>query len=226
MYAGTRPRHSATALPNAARSSRNTAMPISASVMMSSQLPLAPEPPASASVRSSEHPLSGLEYEPHSTVARGLAVRASDAYGLARNWSYADFHGCAPACTLPRTKSSSAALTSTPGWTNPPEPGRAAEADTDADGAPDAGGPTEPSGTEPAPDGGIVQWPADGRAAPAPVHTNPTVARVSSVAPAAVSQTTVRRRIDGPLRSAGIDAPGNRPAGRPVKRRGRCRSRR
>jgi hypothetical protein len=44
MYAGTRPRHSATARSNAARSSRNTAMPIAASVMMDSQLPLAPEP--------------------------------------------------------------------------------------------------------------------------------------------------------------------------------------
>src|SRR2546423_15103188 len=44
MYAGTRPRHNATARLNDVRSSRNTAMPISASVMMSSQLPLAPEP--------------------------------------------------------------------------------------------------------------------------------------------------------------------------------------
>src|SRR5256885_5637015 len=44
MYAGTRPRHSATARSKEGRSSRNTAMPISASVMMSSQLPLAPEP--------------------------------------------------------------------------------------------------------------------------------------------------------------------------------------
>src|SRR6266545_6514848 len=44
MYAGTRPRHRATALVNEARSSRNTEMPIKASVMMSSQLPLAPEP--------------------------------------------------------------------------------------------------------------------------------------------------------------------------------------
>src|SRR6266498_3915002 len=44
MYAGTRPRHSATARSKDPRSSRNTAMPISASVMISSQLPLAPEP--------------------------------------------------------------------------------------------------------------------------------------------------------------------------------------
>ena len=44
MYAGTRPRHSATARSNDALSSRNTAIPMSASVMMSSQLPLAPEP--------------------------------------------------------------------------------------------------------------------------------------------------------------------------------------
>src|SRR4051794_28176169 len=44
MYAGTRPRHSATALSNDALSSRNTAMPIAASVMMSSQLPFEPDP--------------------------------------------------------------------------------------------------------------------------------------------------------------------------------------
>src|SRR5947209_2124239 len=44
MYASTRPRHSDTARLNDVRSSRNTEMPISASVMMSSQLPLAPEP--------------------------------------------------------------------------------------------------------------------------------------------------------------------------------------
>src|SRR5262245_2310410 len=44
MYAGTRPRHSATARSNEGLSSRNTAIPMSASVMMSSQLPLAPEP--------------------------------------------------------------------------------------------------------------------------------------------------------------------------------------
>src|SRR5947208_12878740 len=44
MYAGTRPRHSDTARSNDGRSSRNTAIPMSASVMMSSQLPLAPEP--------------------------------------------------------------------------------------------------------------------------------------------------------------------------------------
>src|SRR6266542_2050162 len=190
MYAGTRPRHRATALVNEDRSSRNTEMPIKASVMMSSQLPLAPEPllstgrytvrsrvanrpafgqppgyvhlissaardqpapaqpvcsgalllvcvlrvadqasrssialaayrlsrvtyqtsasayAASASVRSSEQPLSGLEYEPHSTVARGRAVREREAYWLPRSWSKADFHGCAPACTLPRMKSS------------------------------------------------------------------------------------------------------------------------
>src|SRR5207248_4307452 len=43
-YAGTRPRHRLTARLNAVRSPRNTATPISASVMMSSQLPFAPEP--------------------------------------------------------------------------------------------------------------------------------------------------------------------------------------
>ena len=71
---------------------------------------------AIASSRSSVQPLLGLEYEPHSTIARGLAVRDSEAYRLAIIWSYAAFQGWAPACTLPRTKSSWARLTSTPGW--------------------------------------------------------------------------------------------------------------
>ena len=31
-------------------------------------------------------------------------------------WSYAAFQGCAPACTLPRMKSSCAVLRLTPGW--------------------------------------------------------------------------------------------------------------
>src|SRR2546423_7985009 len=44
MYAGTRPRHNASALLKITLSSRNTEMPMAASVMMSSQLPLAPEP--------------------------------------------------------------------------------------------------------------------------------------------------------------------------------------
>jgi hypothetical protein len=44
MYAGTRPRHSATAWSKDALSSRNTAIPIAASVMMDSQLPFALEP--------------------------------------------------------------------------------------------------------------------------------------------------------------------------------------
>src|SRR6266498_13825 len=209
MYAGTRPRHSATARSKDPRSSRNTAMPISASVMISSQLPLAPEPlistgrytvrsivakraapghppgyvyrissaardqpvpahpvcsgallllcvlivedqasmiwiafaayrasrvtyqtsasayAANASPRSSEQPLLGLEYEPHSTSARGWGVRDSEALPFAL--SSADFHGCAPACALGRAKSSCARLTSTPGWTKPPA-GRGAAA--------------------------------------------------------------------------------------------------
>src|SRR5436190_5169893 len=210
MYAGTRPRHNATARLNDVRSSRNTAMPISASVMMSSQLPLAPEPcsstgryalrsiaakraalghavvdlmisaardqpapaqpvcngallfvcvfsvadqtsmilmaaaayPASrvryqtsaspyaarASSRSSEQPLSGTEWEPQSTSARGAGARDSGADE--RNRSNAAFHGCAPACTLPRTKSNWAPPTRTPGWTNVP-PG---DADAEVDG--------------------------------------------------------------------------------------------
>ncbi|MFD0581490.1 hypothetical protein [Dactylosporangium darangshiense] len=70
---------------------------------------------AIASSRSSVQPLFGLEYEPHSTVARGFGVRLSDAYFEPIIWSYAAFHGCAPAWTLPRTKSSWAWLTSTPG---------------------------------------------------------------------------------------------------------------
>jgi hypothetical protein len=35
-----------------------------------------------ASSRSSVHPLLGLEYEPHSTVARGFGTRVSEAYRL------------------------------------------------------------------------------------------------------------------------------------------------
>ncbi|GFN07255.1 hypothetical protein Smic_58110 [Streptomyces microflavus] len=58
----------------------------------------------------------GLEYEPHSTIARGLAVRDREAYLLPIIWSYAPFQGWAPACTLPRTKSSWGRLTRTPGW--------------------------------------------------------------------------------------------------------------
>src|SRR5256886_5894698 len=199
MYAGTRPRHSASALSKDALSSRNTEIPMAASVMMSSQLPLAPEPlmntgrytvrsmvanrpafgqppgyayrissaardqpvpaqpvcsgalllvcvlivadqasmswiaflayrssrvryqvsasayAARASVRSSLQPKLGLEWEPHSTFARGFGVRDSDAYWLARMLSKADFHGCAPVWTLAQTKSSCALLTSTPG---------------------------------------------------------------------------------------------------------------
>src|SRR5205814_4139188 len=186
MYAGTRPRHSTTARLNDVRSSRNTAMPISASVMMSSQLPLAPEPCSStgryalrsmaakrgafghavvdftssaardqpapaqpvcngallllcvcnvadqasmsrmaaaayrasrvryqtsaspyaarASSRSAEQPLSGTEWEPQSTSARAAGARDSEADE--RSWSNAAFHGCAPAVSLARTKSS------------------------------------------------------------------------------------------------------------------------
>ncbi len=73
---------------------------------------------AIASSRSSVQPLLGLEYEPHSTIARGLGVRDSEAYGLAIIWSYAAVHGCAPASTLALTKSSWARPTRTPGWTN------------------------------------------------------------------------------------------------------------
>src|SRR3954468_6760505 len=59
--------------------------------------------------------MSGLEREPHSTAARGLARRDIDA-----NWSRfirsnAPFHGCVPALTLARTKSRPDLLSSTPG---------------------------------------------------------------------------------------------------------------
>jgi hypothetical protein len=42
---------------------------------------------AMASSRSSVQPLSGWEYEPHSTVARGFGVRESEAYRPAVIWS-------------------------------------------------------------------------------------------------------------------------------------------
>ena len=71
---------------------------------------------AIASSRSSVQPRFGFEYGPHSTTARGLAVRDSDAYALDAIWSYAAFHGWAFAVTRPRTKSSCDRLTSTPGW--------------------------------------------------------------------------------------------------------------
>src|SRR5881275_316207 len=73
---------------------------------------------AIASSRSSVQPWFGFEYEPHSTTARGFGVRESDAYELAKAWSYAAFHGWAPAFTLVLTKSSCGRLTSTPGWVN------------------------------------------------------------------------------------------------------------
>lgn len=73
---------------------------------------------AMASWRSSVQPLLGLEYEPHSTLARGAATRDSEAYELPIIWLYALFHGSAFACTLERMKSSCDWLTSTPGWAN------------------------------------------------------------------------------------------------------------
>src|SRR5437764_2267367 len=73
---------------------------------------------ARASSRSAEQPLSGTEWEPQSTSARGVAAPDGDADD--RSALYADAHGCAPACTLPRMKSSCARSRSTPGWTKPP----------------------------------------------------------------------------------------------------------
>src|SRR5437763_13780095 len=69
----------------------------------------------SASCRSSLHPTSGTECEPQSTSARGAGLRDREPYALDFIDAYAEAHGCAPAFTLPRTKSSCARLTTTPG---------------------------------------------------------------------------------------------------------------
>jgi hypothetical protein len=61
---------------------------------------------AMASSRSSVQPLFGLEYEPHSTVARGFGTRVRDAYRLPIIWLYAASQGCSRAATRALTKSS------------------------------------------------------------------------------------------------------------------------
>ena len=148
---------------------------------------------ARASPRSSEQPLSGTEWEPQSTSARGVAAPDGDAED--RSALYADAHGCAPACTLPRMKSSCARSRSTPGWTKPLCADGPADADADAEADADPDGPAEPSSSADDPDAPAAQWVPAGRRAPgALVHTRASAPTVSSAPPAA-SQIRVPRFI-------------------------------
>jgi hypothetical protein len=148
---------------------------------------------ARASPRSAEQPLSGFDWEPQSTSARGVA--APDGAAEERNRLYADVHGCAPACTLPRMKSSSALSTSTPGWTKPLCDGGPALADAEADALADGPPEGDPDPAAPPDDDEppSAQWVPVGRAVPAcAVHTVASAPAVSSAAPAATQIRMLR----------------------------------